>query len=149
MSGLACLSCSTWHHQVPAALLVDGSCPSQICESFFTSISRDVNQIFKLNEINQIQDCPVLIFSLRLMLISGSSHRSFEVIGLKGSLHLGLDLSWSCRETECNLSGPWVVLKIHGDASDPWLQHPLVLDAGLLSVCLSVSLITLQPSSWA
>lgn len=67
--------------------------PSQICESFLTNTARDVNQTFMLNEISLIQDCPVLIFSLRLMLISGSSHRSLEVIGLKGSLHLGLDLS--------------------------------------------------------
>lgn len=87
---------TTRHLLLPLWMGAVDSCqiaPSQICESFLTNTARDVNQTFMLNEISLIQDCPVLIFSLRLMLISGSSHRSLEVIGLKGSLHLGLDLS--------------------------------------------------------
>lgn len=115
--------------------------PTQICDSFYANIGRDFNQTFVPNGISRIQDCPVPDLLLGLMLSSGSSHRSFEVIDLKGTLQLTLNLSCSYSETEFNLSGPWVILKTYDDAaSDPWVQNPLVLNADLLSICLSLSL---------
>lgn len=63
-------------------------------ESFF-NIGRDFNQPYVPKENSQIQDCPVAHFLWGLMLSSGSSHRYTEGIGLKGPLHLHLDLSWS------------------------------------------------------